>query len=412
MSLELSLQAVGFVVGVALIRGLPKETYGQYAVYVGILFASILVSESGLSNVMLSHANRHGGDAGWSSDLLRSGLYVRRRIGLSSSLVGAGILGYLLSANNLPVVPTVIAVLAYLTSMQAVFVRSNCQVFLRLNGLATSSQKSLVFAACFRLAAVLGVLLAAPSSMHFAGIVLVTAATYWGESWLMIWNLKRLKLGPGSKNPLQIRRLGRAARRLAPMNLATVGREQAFLLIMSLVGSTIVLGEISAFTRFAIAFTLVNSFMLNLLLPRIARLEPNVALKTIPLYAGIYAGIAGGVVVLTYVFSPFLLWILGESYAGLDVELTIVMAGSSLLSFCSALAMMGQSRGWLGGAWVSMAGSIIWAASGPLIFDLHTTLGGAIYVGTQGAPVLLAEVVRFLGGIRSVRSPASRAGKG
>lgn len=404
VSLDLAIQAVGFVVGVALIRGLPKDTYGQYVVYVGILFASILVSESGLSNVMLNHAARHRGDVAWSGDFLRSGLHVRRRIGLASSIMGVCILAFLLSSNNLAPLPIVVAASSYILSMQAVFVRSNCQVFLRMNGFAKSSQNRLVLAALLRLVAVIGVLLLLPMDLHFSGIVLATAGTYWVEAWLMLRALNQVGVIPGSKNPLQIRRLQRAARRLAPMNLATVGREQAFLVVMSLAGSTVVLGEVSAFTRFAIAFTILNSFIFNLALPRIAGLQNEAALKTIPLYAGLYACAAAGFVFFTYLFSPFLLWILGDAYAGLELEFVIVMAGSSLLSLCSALAMMGQSRGWLAGSWVSMVGSALWAAAGPFIFDLDTTLGGAFYIGTQGVPVLLAELVRFLTGFRNVRS--------
>lgn len=407
VSLDICLQAVGFVSGVAIIRGLPKETYGQYAVYVGILFASILVSESGLSNVMLNHAAKHDGDSCWTGDLRKSGLYVRRRFGLVSSLLGSGLLAYLLHINGLPVTSNCLAVLAYLASMQAVFVRSNCQVFLRLNGRAVTSQKTLLYASILRLLAVLCVLSLAPASTHLASVILVTTGTYWFESWLMNIHLKQLRLGAGSRNPLQVRRLTRAARRLAPMNIATVGREQAFLIIVSLLGSTVVLGEITAFTRYAIAFTVVNSFLLNILLPRLARLDAYTAVKVVPLCALFYCAVAGSAVLAVHIFAPSLLWILGDSYSDLRLELVIVMAGSSLLSLCSALAMMGQSRSWMGGAWVSVAGSLVWAVSGPLVFDLQTTLGGALFIATQGVPVLFAEIVRFVGALTDVNRTQS-----
>ncbi|WP_155854279.1 hypothetical protein [Arthrobacter sp. MA-N2] len=403
ISLDLALQAIAFLVGVAVIRGLPKENYGQYAVYVGILFASILISESGLSNVMLGYASQHPGDSTRTSDLRKSGLYVRRKIGLVSTSTGGLVLVWLLTLNRLGTLETLAALLAYLLSMQAVFVRSNSQVFLRLEGRANSSQKNLLIAAGFRLILIALVMLTMPIQMRFTAIVLLTAVTYWIEAWLMTRSLRSQNVVVGLRSKLHVRRLSRAARRLAPMNFAIVGREQAFLMVMSLAGSTVVLGEISAMTRFAVAFTVVNSFVLNLVLPRLARMNASRAIRAIPIYSAVYLALAVMSVVCVSLFSPILLWVLGDSYKGLNLELTVVMGGSAVLSFCSGLGMMGQSRRWLSGSWFLVASSAIWVVSGPLLFDLRTTMGGALYLATQCLPALMAEVLRFAAGAREVR---------
>jgi hypothetical protein len=110
------------------------------------------------------------------------------------------------------------------------------------------------------------------------------------------------------------------------------------------------------------------------------------------------------------IFGGFLLAALGAQYAGLEVELVVIMAGSAVMNLAHAFGALNQSRGWLQNSWVHLLLVPVWAVVGLLSFDLSTTAGAAWFVATQPLPFLATQFIRLLTGARSGHRRQGRRG--
>lgn len=401
LSGNLALQVLGLITGIAIVRGLSVQEYAEYSVYVGLLFALISVSDSGMSGTLLSlgakvaHSNVNLGR------LMKAGLRARRKLGAIVTIFGSALLCIMLSANGASSFTVVTAVILLAGTLQAVFTRGVWQVHFRIHFRAIAAQKILVIGALLRLVLVL------PtwhwSELGVVYILVATALSYWAEALLMHrLALKDLPRYSGRVRAYE-KELGLSIRKVLPMNLTNLARGQLFIGLITFLGAASVIAEVNALSRYALAFSIVNAVVLELVAPKIARHQKSVytVLKWMGTAMLIYAAIAIAGIVLLQLSSPWLLGLLGDPYKELVREFFIINIGAALINMAMALGVLNQSQNWISGSWTLMPFTLIWLVCGIFVFNLRIAEDAAWLYLLQAVPLWGTEVVRLCLGFRA-----------
>lgn len=396
---DILLQALAFIIGLMVIRFLAKEQYALYAAYMSVLFAITFLSESGISNILLSVLSYTDKSASSVSKVFNSGMKYRLKSGIFSSIV-AFVAIYILMVNySASKTEIVFSGVLIIISLYAVMYRSNYQFLYRYLRRPEIIQNILFCGTAIRLT-LLPLVAFVPSEWQLLYLLSSTAASYWIETYMyhkISKNRidKRLGIDPKSTTALR-----KASKRLLPTNLLTVGREQVLVFLISVMGSAVIFADIMALSRFSIAFAVLNSMVYNIVVPKIANDKQNIALRNILATTGLYALIATIAVIAIVVCAPILLWLLGSEYAHLRLELIVVTIGAALLNITTMISQLGQARNWVAGWWVLALGTALWAGAGTVFLDLNTSMGGAIFLASQCVPALLMEAYRLIVGNR------------
>jgi O-antigen/teichoic acid export membrane protein len=108
------------------------------------------------------------------------------------------------------------------------------------------------------------------------------------------------------------------------------------------------LAEVGALSRLGLLFGLAAGFIGAVLMPRLAAVTEDVAYRKRYLESWIALAALGiAVIGFAYLFPRWLLFLLGDSYAGLDEELLIVAATSVLHVWGGYCVGINNSRGWV-----------------------------------------------------------------
>jgi O-antigen/teichoic acid export membrane protein len=149
---------------------------------------------------------------------------------------------------------------------------------------------------------------------------------------------------------------------------------QISLMLITFFGKTAAVASVGALGRMVQVFALLNQMNLLMVEPHFARL-PAVKLKTHYMAAiAIVGSVALSTVLLSAVFPEAFLWVLGPKYAGLRLELLLVIANGALGLISGVVYTINNSRRFV--YWWQSAATIILTLLVQVSFlwksDLHT----------------------------------------
>lgn len=392
------LQVVGFGTGIVVVRAASVQEYALYTVYTGLIFAMTSLSDSGVGGTLLVQGAKVRGNEKELAAWFRSGLIFRRRIGLWLSVFAVAVLVFLFKVNSASLWEMIAAAVIMIVTLEAVYQRGVWQVYFRLQLLAGRAQRILINSAVTRFFLV-ALALVLPRQL-LVYLLITTALTYWLEAWLLMKEGKAQIEWGVAHHPDASRAFKKAFRQMLPMNLVNVLRGQSVVFLLSVLGSTLVVSQMAALSRFSMLFAVLNAIVLELLSPKIARLVAS-RRRTVLAMAQIlmvYAACASLLVLCMIPLSDVILALLGPNYSNLNYELIVVSTGSVGINLAIAWGSLNNSRLWLPGSWTLVPLTIIWGLGGVLTLDLGSSTGAAIFTATQAVPLLLAEFIRSVTG--------------
>ena len=129
---------------------------------------------------------------------------------------------------------------------------------------------------------------------------------------------------------------------------------------------------------------LLNLFFVvftTLISPRFARLPPSkdILLKRFLQIQILVLLVNATFIMLTWLFSGQILWILGKEYAHLNSELVINIIGNSIGLFAATSYGLFTSRGWALHPMISIPVSIVSMVAGVFLFDIGTLKRSIIF---------------------------------
>lgn len=401
-------QAIAFVTGILLVRSMDKPEYAGYAICLSLTSAVALVAEGGINAVLMSRGALIRDDRSKLGVLFASAMRYRYWIGVPVVLVGAGVIALLLVGNGFEPVLVALAVIICMVTLWVTVTSGTYGTIHRLEyNLSTIRQTTLIGG----LLRFIGVAL-----LFFLGGMNILLALLLGlaTTGLMNFLLRRKLFSTVPKMPADMVEyrspFRRGAQQTLPMSVMLVAAEQSILVFLTLFGSSERIAEVTALGRFGVVYTIATMIVVDIAAPAIARSGADMT-KVVQRVFGVlalYTVFSTLLILGVAIFGGFLLSTLGPQYAGLEVELVVIMAGAAVMNLAHAFGALNQSRGWLKNSWVHLLMVPLWAVAGLLSFDLSTTAGAAWFVATQPLPFLATQFIRLLTGARSGQRRLSR----
>lgn len=391
---QFGIQAAGFVAGILIVRAIDKSQYAQYAIITSIIAAIVMVSDSGVTSVLMSRGAKVRSDRIALGQLMSVALRYRRYVAIPTLVLADAGLLFLLTRNgaswfDASLYTVIVSVIAWPLLTKGVM-----QVELRLNAKYRSIQTIGVQSALGR--SVLVALLYFAGLGHILFILLITLASAIFESFRFRSVASQgAELVRGRVAGEERSAFLTGTRQTLPMTLLLVAQGQLLYLLLGTLGSTDVVAEIAALSRYSVLFVVANVVIAEIGSGAVARYAGTMSevIRTMARVLLGYVAIATVLVIAASAAGPILLWLLGSGYEGLESELLIVVTGSAAISLGTAMKVLNQSRGWIRGSWTFIPFTAAWCAMGIFVFDLTKIHEAAVWMAAQAIPGILTQIV-------------------
>ena len=373
-SSQLLIQAISFASGILIIRLLPTSEYALYTLTNTMLGTMIVLADGGITTGVLAQGGKVWQNREKLGAVLATGLDLRVRFAAISLLVTIPILLYLLHHHGASWAMTIGIALVLIPAFYAALSGSILEIAPRLAQHIVPLQKMQVGSNVGRLTLLLLSLFVFP----LASVAILAAGL--PQLWLNI-KLKKLSFQSADsrqKPDAEVRReIFAMVKRLLPESIYYCVSGQITVWLISILGSTTAVAQVGALGRFAMIFTLVNTLLSALILPRFARL-PNdfrLLLKRYLQIQAILVTASGAVIFAVWLLAPQLLLILGSKYAGLSTELVLLTIGGSLNFISGNSFFMCTCRGWVINPLVIIVLSLAAICLGIFLLDISSMRG-------------------------------------
>ena len=340
------IQALGMLVGFVIVRLLPQEEYAYYTIANTMLGMMNTLSNCGISTGMYALGAKVWEDKQALGKVLSTSIRFRNKFAIVALVICIPITCYLLYQQNAsyPVIAGIIV--ALVPNFKSQLTDNLYQIVPKLHQELGKLQKNQMIVAVLRL--------------FFNGLSLFLFPFTWIA--LLANGIPRIigniRLREIAKEKAEIttdedietkKELKKILTRTLPSSLYFAFSGQISLFILSFVGKTTSIAEWGALGRYAVIFTVLSTFFAMVALPRYARKKPfRKELIATAHQIILLIFLSGGLIIGgMYIFSDFLLYLLGPEYAGLDKELLIVSINGFLAIANGTFLALSIRRGWI-----------------------------------------------------------------
>jgi len=398
-SVQMLVQLIAFVTGILLVRRMEQREYGLFTVANTMQGTMNVLADVGISIGVISIGGRVWQDSHRFGELIRTGLKLRRRLGVFTVVTITPLLYYLLTKNGASISYTLILIAAVWTALLAQLSIGVLEVVPRLRSEIRLIQKIDLTGALARLAAVI----ALAFIFLNAGV-----AAFIGSGALLLQYLLLRRYAARSidlsaaENAEDRRTMISLIRQQAANAIFYCLQGQIAIFLITVFSHRVgAVAEVGALGRLAMIYSVIANLIMNIFAPAFARCQERQRLGW--LYLGIFGAVAG-FSLLVLVGAAFLpnefLFVLGNRYAHLQRELLLMVGGASLTMLASTLWILNASRAWTAGSWLNIPLTI--AAQLLLIpfIDFSTVSGVLTFNLVAALPSLLLNLVLSYRGFR------------
>jgi hypothetical protein len=340
---QATIQVLGFIGGLIVLRWLPVSQYAYYTIANSILGTISVLSDVGAAQSVMAQGAKVWQSRARLGAVMATGLALRRRLALIALTVSMPIL--FLSLRRQGATPATALLVA--VSILPLFVNSltgqMLQIALQLHQRLAPLQTTLLFAALLRVA-LIAIVVALYPVAWLAGLC-AGAAQLWTN-----WRLRRqveqfvdLTAAPDAAvRTATVRQM----RRSAPGAIYYAFEAQISVWLIAIFGRTQAIAQVGALGRLAMGFGIVTSVISLLWVPRFARKQPGPAILR-HFWAAqltILTFVAATVAVVA-LFPGAALRLLGPSYATLRHEVILAVAGGGCSMMAGCAYLMAAARG-------------------------------------------------------------------
>lgn len=384
---QIIVQAVGFISGILVIRLLPVQEYALYTLANTMLGTMTVLADGGISTGVMAQGGKVWQDREKLGAVLATGLDLRKKFAIGSLLVSTPILLYLLLHNGASWLTAVLIVLSLIPAFYAGLSDSLLQIVPKLHQSILPLQKNQVTVGIGRLLLTTLTLFVFPWT--FVAILAGGIPRIYG-------NIKLRKIASQSiveaKPDLIIKQeILSLVRKTMPGLIYYCVSGQITIWLLSILGSTNSIAQIGALGRISILLSIIGVVFSTILTPRFARLTKEIEdinKKYIQLLM-LFLTVCFIFMVLAYIFSSQIIWILGSSYANLNLELILSLLGSCIFSCAGFIYSLTSSRGFVLNPLIYISFSIISIIVSVLLFDV-STLKGILYLN------IFVSIIQFI----------------
>ena len=394
-SAQIIVQALGFLCGILIIRLLPIEEYALYILANTMLGTMTVLGNAGIAQGVMSEGGKVWQDKNKLGAVLITGLNLRRKFAIASLILTTPILLYLLIDNGASWLTSIMIALSLIPSFYASLSDGLLQIVPKLNQNIKPLQQNQVAVSVGRLVLLFSTLFIFP----FAVITILSngAPRVYG-------NIKLRKIAKQHADFEQVPDLGveknilKIVKRILPGSIYYAISGQLVIWLVSIFGDTASIAKLGALSRLTMLITFVVIMIDYVLVPRFSKLKNNryILIKEYFTIQVVLLVVSFIILCGTFVFSDYILFVLGDNYVGLHQELFLMSLNSCVLLFSVSTNKLMSSRGIVLSPLFFIIFMIIIQFTFAFLVDLKSLNGIIIYSILTTIPIYLVRVVYFL----------------
>jgi O-antigen/teichoic acid export membrane protein len=398
--IQACVQLLAFTSGILLVRWLPQREYAYFTIANAMQATLNVLADIGISVGVISIGGRVWQDRHRFGQLINTGLSVRRRLAALAFVIVAPILYAMLIRNGASPLYTLLLIVIVLIGFSIQLSIDVFAVVPRLRSDIARIQTIDFVCAVTRLALILGLIYV----FSRAGLAVAIASAVFFLQYLLLrsYAAKVIDLNVG-ENPEDRQEIVRLTKKLAANALFYCLQGQITVFLISFFGRQATeVAEVGALGRLGMISAVLMSTLTNILVPAFARCQNKAKLRVL------YVLIAGGVALFSLVvlavaalFPDQFLLILGNRYTHLHRELVLMVAGSVLIAFGSALWMLNSSKAWINGSWLYIPLTLVTQVALIPFTDFSSVAGVLTFNLISTVPAVLLNLGLSYRGFRS-----------
>jgi O-antigen/teichoic acid export membrane protein len=410
--MEVLTQVATAATGLLVVRTLPVPEFAVYAIAVSVQASLSVLSDVGITAVLLARAGGFAEDPKRLARLLTTARALRLKLFGVVTLVAAPLLWSSLSAARPSLAWWTLTLLLVLSTV-ALQISATVDGTMALALLRPARyQVGQLASSVVRLGGVVLFLARVPLSTVGLAINLVGMAA---QSIYLRWTVGRLI----PRDPAQDPEDRAAFRRTVRTQLINAGyyafSSQITLWLVGLLSSARTVAEVGALGRISNILILAQSGIVALVAPRMARYAgPRLLLRRYLQVVAVAFVACTTVFILSWLFPQPFLWLIGPKYAGLGTLLPIAMAAALLYALALTIYSLNASRAWIEQVWVSIPLTLSLQAIALVWLDVARLKGALLFGLCSSFPPLLVNLVigahRLRRELRSVGPVDAREG--
>lgn len=345
-SAQLIVQAVGFVGGILVIRMLPMHEYALYTLANTMLGTMTILADGGIASGVMALGGKVWRDKARLGAVIETGMALRRKFAIFSILISIPVLLYLLNKHGASWLMSVLIVLSIIPAFLSSLSGSLLDVPLKLHQDVRPLQRLQIRANLGRL------LLLALTMFVFPFAAIAIACGGVAQGWSN-FQLRKISTSytdrPRSVDSNIEKNLLSVVKRSMPGAIYFSISSQLSIWLLSIFGSSSAIAHVGALSRVSAVLAVVGMVFNILAVPRFARSSQNanVLLYQYLLYQAALLLVLAILWLISSSFGNEILWVLGDSYDGLEKELVIAVLASIFGVVSSATNRLNASRNYI-----------------------------------------------------------------
>ncbi|MES2828466.1 MAG: polysaccharide biosynthesis protein [Bacteroidota bacterium] len=371
---QLVVQATALISGIIIIRLLPTKEYALYTLANTMLGTLSVLSDGGISSGVMAQGGKVWRDKVKLGEVLATGLNLRRKFALVTLIIIIPILSYLLYHHGAGFWSVILIVGALVPAFFAILSDSLLEIVPKLHQDIGPLQKNQVSVSLTRTLLSAFLLFFFPFS--FLAIFINGLTRIYGN-----FQLKKIAakftIPNQAANPVIEKEILRIVKRVLPTSIYYCFSGQITVWLISIFGNTNSLAEIGAISRLTMVIGVLSAMFGALVVPRFSRLE-EVRQRLLNFFLNVQVLVIFScliIILLTWIFSSQLLYVLGKNYASLDIELLLSMIGACISFLAGVSFTLYNSRGWMINPFLSIGIDIFVIIIGVFLFPVSTLKG-------------------------------------
>jgi len=381
---QIIVQLTGLLSGIMIIRMLPTEQFAYYTIANTMLSTIVLLSDGGIGTGTLAFGGKVWNNRRQLGTVVSTAIRLRNRLAIGSIAIGIPIVIYLLLHNGASWLTAALISLSILPAILAGLTDSLLEIPLKLNQNIVALQKNQIFYNLARFVFIVVSLFTLP------WVTIILLANGIPRIWA---NFKLRKISGEYADARQPHDpeiqagMFRIVKRSLPEIIYYCLSGQITIWLISLYSSVQSVAEIGAISRISLLINLFSTIFTTLVIPRYAKLKNQRSGLIKNLFIIFFCSMVLSLFITagSWLFSKQILWLLGEKYAALKVELVLNIVSTCLAMISGILFQVYSSRGWVMNPILSISLNIIFLIIGISVTDfnsLRSVIVFNIFVGT------------------------------
>lgn len=392
---QISIQAVGLISGIYVIRFLDTDQYAYYTIANTMLGTMNVLSDGGIASSVMAIGGKKWTDKVELGKVVVDGLDLRKKFAIGAMVLTIPFMIYTLLDHNASITTTILVVASIIPTFLLALSGTLLEVPLKLHQEIIPLQRIQLISNIGRLVLLFVFVFVAP----FAYIAIFVNAI--PQFWANINLRKKAKRYSdfNQKPDPQVRKeIFQLVKRTLPGNIYYAFSAQISIWLISFFGSTLAIAQVGALGRITMFLNIFTMIFTIIVVPRFARLPVDSKLvlsyfyKVVALLFGIIILIILGV----YLFENQILWVLGTKYTNLNVELMLATIANCISLLIGIILAISLARSWIINPYINIGLNLVIQIVLFLLLDLSNLKNVLLFSLYNNLIVLVFVFIYFV----------------